>query len=148
MVCDAPFYSRISRILYRHLKSCFTRISRITVRGSYCTKCRPLVNTIFAYAPLWEPSHDVSYDWCTRKVVGVVTGDDSWIYEYDPCNKRKQWNEKHERNHAQRMRACPNRRWRPSSLNFFDCCGLIMDERMPKGQIVNDKCNLLFWSYA
>ncbi len=40
----------------------------------------------------------------------VVTGDESCIYEYDPCNKRHQWNRKHKRNYAQRRHACSNQR--------------------------------------
>ncbi len=37
----------------------------------------------------------------------VVTEDESWVYEYNPCNKRQSMEWKNLMNHGQRKPECP-----------------------------------------
>jgi hypothetical protein len=67
----------------------------------------------------------------------VITGEESWMFEYDPETKR-QSEEWHTKNSPRPKKACMSRsRVKTMIIIFFDSCDIVHKELLPPGQIVN-----------
>jgi hypothetical protein len=74
----------------------------------------------------------------------VITGDESWVYGYDPETKQQssQWKSP---GSPRPKKARQSRSATKSMLVFFDIQGIVHHEFVPEGQTVNAKfyCNVL-----
>jgi len=67
----------------------------------------------------------------------VITGDESWVFDYDPEIKR-QSEEWHTKSSPHPKKACMSRsRVKNMIIVFFDSCGIVHKEFVPTGQTVN-----------
>ena len=67
----------------------------------------------------------------------VITGDESWVFDYDPETKRQseEWHMKSSP-HPQKARMSRSR-VKTMIIVFFDSCGIVDKEFVPSGQTVN-----------
>lgn len=67
----------------------------------------------------------------------VITGDESWFFQYDPETKRQssQWLSPNAR-HPKKARMSKSR-VKTMIITFFDSCGIVHKEFVPSGQTVN-----------
>ena len=66
----------------------------------------------------------------------VITGDESWVFDYDPETKRQsaEWHMKSSRQKKEHM---SRSRLKIMIIVFFDSCGIMHKEFVPPGQTVN-----------
>ena len=66
----------------------------------------------------------------------VVTGDESWIFEYDPLTKRQALNRRAHCHQEPKRRGCSTKT-KVMLIAFFDVLGIVHAEFMPQGQTIN-----------
>jgi len=64
----------------------------------------------------------------------VVTGDESWVYEYDPCNKRKSMEWKTTDESRPKKARMSKSKVKSMLITFFDCQGVLLKEWAPPGK--------------
>jgi len=68
----------------------------------------------------------------------VITGDESWVFDYDPETKR-QSAERHTKSSPRPKKARMSRSWvKIMIIVFFNSRGIVHKEFVPPGQTVND----------
>jgi histone-lysine N-methyltransferase SETMAR len=69
----------------------------------------------------------------------VITGDEAWIYEYDPETKRQSEEWKHSGSPRTKKACKSHSKINTMLIVFSDICGVVHHEYVPAGQTVNAK---------